>query len=53
MHTFKAAIVTLVHHAYVDGVGAAYHLRQLYFVEELDKLVSLIPDTATEEDMST
>ncbi|MEJ2533425.1 MAG: wax ester/triacylglycerol synthase family O-acyltransferase [Halioglobus sp.] len=26
----KVAIVTLVHHAYVDGVGAAYGLQQLY-----------------------
>jgi diacylglycerol O-acyltransferase len=29
----KVAIVTLVHHAYVDGVGAAYNLRQLYSTE--------------------
>jgi diacylglycerol O-acyltransferase len=26
----KVAIVTLVHHAYVDGVGAAWGLQQLY-----------------------
>ena len=26
----KVAIVTLVHHAYVDGVGAAWNLQQLY-----------------------
>ena len=26
----KVAVVTLVHHAYVDGVGAAWGLQQLY-----------------------
>ena len=26
----KVAVVTLVHHAYVDGVGAAWNLQQLY-----------------------
>ena len=26
----KVAIVALVHHAYVDGVGAAFNLQQLY-----------------------
>ena len=26
----KVAIVTLVHHAYVDGVGAAWNLKQMY-----------------------
>ena len=26
----KIAVVTLVHHAYVDGVGAAWNLQQLY-----------------------
>jgi diacylglycerol O-acyltransferase len=30
----KVAIVTLVHHAYVDGVGAAWGLQQLYRPEQ-------------------
>ncbi len=29
----KVAIVTLVHHAYVDGVGAAWDMQQLYRTE--------------------
>jgi diacylglycerol O-acyltransferase len=29
----KVAVVTLVHHAYVDGVGAAWSLQQLYRTE--------------------
>ena len=29
----KVAVVTLVHHAYVDGVGAAWGLQQLYRTE--------------------
>ncbi len=29
----KIAVVTLVHHAYVDGVGAAWGLQQLYKTE--------------------
>ena len=30
----KIAIVTLVHHAYVDGVGAAWNMQQLYRTEQ-------------------
>ena len=29
----KVAVVTLVHHAYLDGVAASYNLRQLYGTE--------------------